>query len=90
MTPTVGIFFDRGSAEHAVGNLRAVGLSPARIHVLVPETTPLAAKVQTSELLSLGGAAWAARSRTRWRAGFPGMSCSSTKTRSGAAAPSWS
>lgn len=49
MTPTVGIFFDRASAERAVGNLRAVGLSPRSVHVLVPGSEPLAAKVPTSE-----------------------------------------
>src|SRR5258706_15845976 len=49
MTPTVGIFFDRASAERAVNNLRAVGLSPKSIHVLVPGSEPLVAKVATSE-----------------------------------------
>ena len=49
MTPTVGIFFDRASAERAVGNLRAVDVSPKNIHVLVPGSEPLAAKVPTSD-----------------------------------------
>ena len=49
MTPTVGIFFDRSSAERAVGNLRAVGVSPKGIHVLVPGSEPLFASVPTSE-----------------------------------------
>src|SRR5262247_2538461 len=49
MTPTVGIFFDRASAERAVGNLRAVGLPPPSIHVLVPGSEPLAAHVSVSE-----------------------------------------
>ena len=49
MTPTVGIFFDRASAERAVGNLRAVGLSPKSMHVLVPGAEPLFANVPTSE-----------------------------------------
>jgi hypothetical protein len=49
MTPTVGIFFDRASAERAVGNLRAVGLPASSIHVLVPGSEPLAAKVSVSE-----------------------------------------
>ncbi|HEY7543177.1 MAG TPA: hypothetical protein VIF11_23765 [Methylomirabilota bacterium] len=49
MTPTVGIFFDRASAERAVNNLRAVGLSPKSIHVLVPGSEPLTARVPTSE-----------------------------------------
>jgi hypothetical protein len=49
MTPTVGIFFDRASAERAVDNLRAVGLSPKNIHVLVPGSEPLVARVRTSE-----------------------------------------
>ena len=48
MTPTVGISFDRASAEHAVGNLRAVGLSPTSIHVLIPGAEPLVAKVPTT------------------------------------------
>jgi len=49
MTPTVGIFFDRSSAERAVGNLRAVGVSPKGIHVLVSGSEPLFASVPTSE-----------------------------------------
>ncbi|MGH7348120.1 MAG: hypothetical protein ACREK4_24660, partial [Candidatus Rokuibacteriota bacterium] len=49
MTPTVGIFFDRASAERAVGNLRAVGLSSKSVHVLVPSAEPLASTVPTSE-----------------------------------------
>jgi hypothetical protein len=49
MTPTVGIFFDRASAERAVGNLRAVGLPPHSLHVLVPGAEPLTAQVPTSE-----------------------------------------
>src|SRR5262252_6347843 len=49
MTPTVGIFFDRASAERAVGNLRAVGVPPRSIHVLVPGGEPLAAQVSVSE-----------------------------------------
>jgi hypothetical protein len=49
MTPTVGIFFDRASAERAVNNLRAVGLSPKSIHILVSGSEPLAATVATSE-----------------------------------------
>src|SRR5881628_3666665 len=49
MTPTVGIFFDRASAERAVGNLRAVGVPPKSIHVLVPGSEPLVAKVPMSE-----------------------------------------
>jgi hypothetical protein len=49
MTPTVGIFFDRASAERAVNNLRAVGLVPKSIHVLVPGSAPLATTVATSE-----------------------------------------
>src|SRR5262249_23177843 len=49
MTPTVGIFFDRASAERAVGNLRAVGLRPGSIHVLVPGSEPVAAQVPVSE-----------------------------------------
>jgi len=49
MTPTVGIFFDRASAERAVGNLRAVGLSPKSIHVLVPGSEPLVSKMPMSE-----------------------------------------
>jgi hypothetical protein len=49
MTPTVGIFFDRASAERAVGNLRAVGLSPESLHVIVPGAEPLTAKMPTSE-----------------------------------------
>src|SRR5215468_1894233 len=49
MTPTVGIFFDRASAERAVGNLRSVGLPPPSIHVLVPGSEPLAAHVSVSE-----------------------------------------
>lgn len=49
MTPTVGIFFDRAAAERAVGNLRAVGLSPKCTHVLVPGSGPLVSKVPTSE-----------------------------------------
>jgi hypothetical protein len=49
MTPTVGIFFDRASAERAVGNLRAVGVSPRNIHVLVPGSEPLATKVPTDD-----------------------------------------
>jgi hypothetical protein len=49
MTPTVGIFFDRASAERAVNNLRAFGLSPKSIHVLVPGSEPLTARVPTSE-----------------------------------------
>src|SRR5262245_9799559 len=50
MTPTVGIFVDRASAERALGNLRAVGISPKNIHVLVPGTSePLASRVPTSE-----------------------------------------
>jgi hypothetical protein len=49
MTPTVGIFFDRASAERAVGNLQAVGISRKSVHVLVPGEEPLAAKVPTSE-----------------------------------------
>ena len=77
MTPTVGIFFDRASAERAVGNLRAVGLSPKSMHVLVPGAEPLFASVPTSEAEQpgmgraiggvLGGmllaAAWIARER---------------------------
>jgi hypothetical protein len=49
MTPTVGIFFDRASAERAVGNLRAVGLSPQNLHLLVPGEEPLVSKMPTSE-----------------------------------------
>src|SRR5437667_3474568 len=50
MTPIVGIFVDRASAERAVGNLRAVGLSTRSIHVLVPGTSePLVSRVPTSE-----------------------------------------
>ena len=49
MGPTVGIFFDRASAERAVGNLKAGGLSPKSIHVLVPGSEPLVAKVPMSE-----------------------------------------
>src|SRR5215510_10060168 len=49
MTPTVGIFFDRTSAERAVGNLRAVGLRPGSIHVLVPGSEPVTAQVSVSE-----------------------------------------
>jgi hypothetical protein len=49
MTPIVGIFFDRASAERAVNNLRAVGLSPRSIHVLVPGSEPLVSRVATSE-----------------------------------------
>ena len=49
MTPTVGIFFDRASAERAVGNLRAVGVPPKSIHVLVPGSEPPVAKVPMSE-----------------------------------------
>jgi hypothetical protein len=49
MTPTVGIFFDQASAERAVGNLRAVGLPPSSLHVLVPGSEPLSAKLPTSE-----------------------------------------
>lgn len=49
MTPTVGIFFDRASAERAVGNLRAVGVSPRSIHMLVPGSEPLAAQVATDD-----------------------------------------
>lgn len=72
MTPTVGLFIDRASAERAVNNLRAVGLSPTSIHVLVPGSEPRVSKVATGEaerpgmgkaiggvgavLLSLGGA----------------------------------
>jgi hypothetical protein len=50
MTPTVGIFVDRASAERAVGNLRAVGISPKSIHVLVPGSSePLVSRVPTAE-----------------------------------------
>jgi hypothetical protein len=50
MTPTVGIFVDRASAERAVGNLRAVGISTKSINVLVPGTSePLVSRVLTSE-----------------------------------------
>jgi len=49
MIPTVGIFFDRSSAERAVGNLRAVGLSPKSIYVLVPGSEPLVSKLPMSE-----------------------------------------
>ena len=49
MTPTVGLFFDRAAAERAVGNLRAVGLSPESIHVLVPGSEPLVSSIPTSE-----------------------------------------
>ena len=49
MGPTVGIFFDRASAERAVGNLKAGGLSPKSIHVLVPDSEPLVAKMPMSE-----------------------------------------
>src|SRR5262245_2090862 len=50
MTPTVGIFVDRVSAERAVGNLRAVGIVPKNIHVLVSGISePLASRVPTSE-----------------------------------------
>jgi hypothetical protein len=50
MTPTVGIFVDRASAERAVGNLRAVGISPKSIHVLIPGSSePLVSRVPTSE-----------------------------------------
>ncbi len=49
MTPIVGIFVDRASAERAVGNLRAVGLSPKSVHVLVPGSEPLVSKLPTSE-----------------------------------------
>src|SRR2546428_12479185 len=50
MTPIVGIFVDRASAERAVGNLRAVGISTRSIHVLVPGTSePLVSRVPTSE-----------------------------------------
>src|SRR5438445_13706501 len=50
MTPIVGIFVDRASAERAVGNLRAVGISTKSIHVLVPGTSePLVSRVPTSE-----------------------------------------
>jgi hypothetical protein len=50
MTPTVGIFVDRASAERAVGNLRAVGMSPKSIHVLIPGVSePLASRTPTSE-----------------------------------------
>jgi len=50
MTPTVGIFVERTAAERAVGNLRAVGLSPENIRVLVPGTSDaVVSKVPTSE-----------------------------------------
>ena len=50
MTPTVGIFVDRASAERAVGNLRAVGIVPKNIHVLVSGVSePLVSRVPTSE-----------------------------------------
>jgi hypothetical protein len=50
MTPTVGIFVDRASAERAVGNLRAVGVAADRIHVLIPgNSEPLVSRVPTSE-----------------------------------------
>ncbi len=50
MTPIVGIFVDRASAERAVGNLRAVGISTKSIHVLVPGTSePLVSRMPTSE-----------------------------------------
>src|SRR4030081_1269615 len=50
MTPTVGIFVDRASAERAVGNLRAVGISTKSINMLVPGTSePLVSRVLTSE-----------------------------------------
>jgi hypothetical protein len=50
MTPTVGIFVDRASAERAVGNLRAVGISPKSIHVLIPGSSePLVSRVPTSD-----------------------------------------
>jgi hypothetical protein len=50
MTPTIGIFSDRASAERAVANLRAVGLSPKSIRVLVPgESDAQLFKVPTSE-----------------------------------------
>jgi len=46
----VGIFVDRASAERAVGNLRAVGISTKSIHVLVPGTSePLVSRMPTSE-----------------------------------------
>src|SRR6266478_3751563 len=50
MTPIVGIFVDRASAERAVGNLRAVGISTKSIHVLVPGTSePLVSRMLMSE-----------------------------------------
>lgn len=50
MTPTVGIFVDKASAERAVGNLRAVGIASHSIHVLVPGTPgPIGSRVPTSE-----------------------------------------
>ena len=50
MTPTVGIFVDRASAERAVGNLRAVGISPKAIHVLIPGISePLVSRIPMSE-----------------------------------------
>jgi hypothetical protein len=36
MTPTIGIFSERAEAERAVANLRAVGVSPKSIRVLIP------------------------------------------------------
>jgi hypothetical protein len=50
MTPTIGIFSERTEAERAIANLRAVGVSPKSIRVLVPgasDTEPL--NVPTSE-----------------------------------------
>src|SRR6202008_2145429 len=50
MRPTVGIFVDRASAERAVGNLRAVGISPKSIHVLIPGISePLVSRIPMSE-----------------------------------------
>src|SRR2546426_11990013 len=50
MTPTVGIFVERATAERAVANLRAIGVSPENIRVLVPGTSDaVVSKVPTSE-----------------------------------------
>jgi hypothetical protein len=50
MIATIGIFPDRASTEHAVANLRAVGVPASRIRVLVPGSADAEVlKVPTSE-----------------------------------------
>ena len=50
MTPTIGIFSERAEAERAVANLRAVGVPPKSIRVLVPGASDTEVlKMPTSE-----------------------------------------